>query len=334
MKIILNAVPFLLAHGGQQIQIEQTIAALKQIGMDVDYVRWWDGFQSADILHNFGPPVPNHIALAKKKGMKVVFSDLLSAKGARPPAVQTVNRIAFKVLRAVLPRVYSDSICSGSYLTADACIALTPWEAHLMEYVFGAPKEKIHVVPNGVEDFFFEISEPSPARGPWLICTATIYPLKRIVELSRAAVEAKTPLWIIGKPYSEDDSYYQEFIRLANQHQDIIRYEGEIADRRRLASIYREARGFVLLSNRESRSLSAEEAAASGCPLLLSDLPWSRSVFGDSVRYCPLPSTVREIVPRLREFYDAAPRIPAAPRPNSWVEVAEQLRTIYTKVLS
>ena len=37
----------------------------------------------------------------------------------------------------------------------------------------------------------------------------------------------------------------------------------------------------------ESLSLSALEAAACGCPVLLSDLPWARTVFGQSALVLP-----------------------------------------------
>src|SRR6185503_2412225 len=105
-------------------------------------------------------------------------------------------------------------------------------------------------------------------RGRWLVCTAIITERKRVLELAQAALHAQTPIWIIGKPYSETDPYFQEFLALAKTHPEVIRYEGAISDRQRLAQIYREARGFVLLSKWESLSLSALEAAACGCPVL------------------------------------------------------------------
>ena len=55
MKILIDhPFPFFLAHGGQQIQIEETKRALESIGVGVDWLRWWDQSQSADIIHYFG----------------------------------------------------------------------------------------------------------------------------------------------------------------------------------------------------------------------------------------------------------------------------------------
>ena len=166
-------------------------------------------------------------------------------------------------------------------------------------------------------------------RGRWLVCTTTITERKRILELAEAAVLAKTPLWVIGKPYSESDAYARQFVRLAKQQPELIRYEGSIEERARLAQAYREARGFVLLSAMESLSLSALEAAACDCPLLLSDLPWGRTAFGDSVTYCPVTSATNRTAKILREFYDAAPGLRAPAKPVTWLEVAGQLKRIY-----
>lgn len=46
MKVLFDhSFPFALAHGGFQIQIEQTKAALESLGVSVDYLRWWDDSQ-------------------------------------------------------------------------------------------------------------------------------------------------------------------------------------------------------------------------------------------------------------------------------------------------
>jgi len=87
-----------------------------------------------------------------------------------------------------------------------------------------------------------------------------------VLELAQAAVEAKAPVWIIGKAYSDEEAYAKSFFALAKQHPEYVRYEGPIGDRAKLAAIYRAARGFALLSTMETRSLSAEEAAACECP--------------------------------------------------------------------
>jgi glycosyltransferase involved in cell wall biosynthesis len=323
--------PFALAHGGFQRQILQTKSALEQAGVETDYVRWWDDAQRGDIIHFAGRPAADYIAFAHGQGCNVIVAELLTGPGSRSRSELALQKWLTRILRKVLPASFTMRMAWDAYRLADACVALTPWEAHLMNYLFSAPRERVHVVPNGVEEIFLN-SAPA-ARGPWLVCTATITERKRVLELAEAAVVAQTPLWIIGKPYTDSDPYAQRFFALAKQQPQIIRYEGAIANRARLARIYREARGFVLLSAMESLSLSALEAAACECPLLLSDLPWARSTFGGHAGYCPLVAPER-VAGFLRKFYDAAPSLKPPPKPAAWGDVARQLKAIYERVLN
>jgi glycosyltransferase involved in cell wall biosynthesis len=333
MKVLLDhPSPFLLAHGGAQIQIEQTKIALERVGVEVEHLRWWDAAQRGDIIHFAGRPTADYIAFAHRQGCKVVIGELLTATGSRSQGELVLQKICTNVFRKVLPATFTTRMAWESYRLADACVALTTWEAHLMNYLFGAPKEHVHIVPNGVEEIF--LSAPKTARGKSLVCTATITERKRVLELAEAAIHAQTPIWIIGKSYADSDSYAQKFFALAQQHPQIIRYEGAVQDRARLSQIYREARGFALLSNMESLSLSALEAAACECPLLLSDLPWAHATFGDAVKFCPVTKSTATAAKVLREFYDAAPHLPPPPKPASWIEIGRQLKKIYERVLS
>ncbi len=216
MKVLFyHLTPFAFAHGGLQIQIVQTRKALEQLGVEVEFLRWWDADQAGDILHFFGRLRGFQLQFAQGIGMKVVLAELLTEQGARPRV-----RLSFRRWPGWRWRGPACAGCTllnwDSYRLADACLALTEWEARLMKELYGAPPDKTHVVPNGVEDVFLN-SQPAQ-RGPWLVCTATITERKRVLELAEAAVRAQTPLWIIGKPYSESDAYAQRFLALARAH--------------------------------------------------------------------------------------------------------------------
>ena len=331
MKILVNCnLPFALAHGGMQTQIEQTQRALQSIGVEVEPLRWWDSTQRGDVIHYFGRIPTVHIELAHQKGIKVVISELLGTTGARSRAKLWLQRRIIWTMQRTLPPSMLFVYHWRSYPLADACIALTPWEAHLLSHLFGARPETVHVIPNGVEEVFLN-SQPAN-RGTWLVCTATITKVKRVVEVAEAAIQAQTPIWIIGRPFAESDPYAREFLALAARHPQFVRYDGPVQDRQQLAQIYREARGFILLSAWESLSLSALEAAACDCPLLLSDLPWARSTFQEHANYCPIAPPGRT-AGYLRKFYDLAPSLKPPPKPLTWTEVARQLERIYRSVL-
>lgn len=324
--------PALLAHGGMLTQIKQTKAALEALGCQVDYVRWWDETQRADILHYFGRLPAHLLRIARAKGIKVVLGELLTGQGSRPAWQLWGQRQTMRLLRALAPARLTQSLRWESHQLADATVALTAWEAHLFHYLFGAPKEQIHVIANGVESAFLDSARVQ--RGQWLVCTAIITERKRVLELARAAVQARTPLWVIGQAFSDSDAYAREFCALARAQPQMLRFEGPIADRARLAQAYSESRGFVLLSACESLSLSALEAAACECPLLLSDLPWARTTFKERAAYCPVTGSTQLTARVLRQFYDAAPQLPAPPKPLSWLEVARQLKALYEALLA
>ncbi len=333
MKIILDChVPAMLAHGGAQIQMEQTRLALQGIGVETEYLRWWDATQTGDIIHFCGRMPVELIRFAHQKKIKVVMADLLTGAGSHTVNQRRVRRIFRWGVEHFAPRVIANTFGWESYRLADVCIALTPWEKQLMEYKFGAAAEKTLVVPNGVEGVFFQ-SPPTP-RGEWLVCTATITERKRVLELAQAAIVAETPVWILGKAYADDDAYAEKFFALAKANPKYLRYEGGVSNRAELAKIYRAARGFVLLSAMESLSLSALEAAACECPLFLSDLPWARSSFSGAAEFCPVTDSVATTAAALKKFYAAAPQLPPPPKPATWTNVAQQFKAIYEKILA
>jgi glycosyltransferase involved in cell wall biosynthesis len=323
--------PFFLGHGGFQIQIEQTLAALRANGVDVEMLRWWDESQRPDIIHYFKRPLPHEVELARGKGIKVIVAQLFTSVGSRPRWQLALQAMAFALGRKVLRGDARFRFGWDSLLNADACVALTPLEGRLLTSIHGIRPERVHVIPNGVEEVF--LNSASAERGPWLVCTATIADRKRVLELAQAAVQGAVPTWIIGKAYSDTDPYARAFFRLAKEHPKFVRYEGAIQDRAQLAKIYRSARGFVLLSDKESLSLSALEAAACECPLLLSDLPWAIDTFGVNAQYCPIAGTP-ETARKLREFYDRAPQLKIAPKPASWHQIGARFKDLYEGLLS
>ena len=336
MKLLLDSnVPFALAHGGAQIQIEQTKKGLEKLGLEVNWLQWWDDIQKADVIHFFYRPHPAMIKAASKKGVKTVFCELLTGLGSRPPCARWAQKVLIKASKRVLPHGFIERLCWDAYQLADASIALTSWEKELMVKMFSADPDRVHVVPNGVEDVFFRDikSKSQNLKSKYLVCTATITERKRVVELAETAIMAKVPVWIIGEPYSKRDPYYKKFVSVVESSKGVVKYEGGISDRAKMATIYQSASGFVLMSSMESLSLSALEAAASGCPLLLADLPWARASFGDHATYSPLAGKERE-ARHLKRFYERIEAMPKPPTPCGWEEVGKMLRGIYESVLS
>jgi hypothetical protein len=126
VKILIDhQLPFALAHGGLQIQIERTKEALEALGIGVEYLRWWDESQKGDIIHFFGRASPSHINFAHAKGIRYVMSELLTGQGSRTRTQLRVQSLVEKALRAVVPATFLVNFRWDAYHKADACIFLT-----------------------------------------------------------------------------------------------------------------------------------------------------------------------------------------------------------------
>jgi glycosyltransferase involved in cell wall biosynthesis len=325
--------PFVLAHGGFALQVQATHYALRGLGCDVSYLRWWADQPRPDLIHYFGPCPAWYLRFARAKGIKTVVTQLHTGLGSRPPWLHRLQGLAIGVLKKTAPPA-ARRLGWDSYDLADAIIALTPYEADLIRRIFHAPADRVHVVPNGVDDAFLE-SKPVQ-REDWLICTAAITERKRVVELTEAATLAGAKLKVFGRPYSEDVPYFLAFKEAVARSGGLVEWGGEVTDRQALADLYRRARAFVLPSTMESLSLSALEAAACQCPLVLTDLPWARATFRNTATYLPRsysPETWADSIKtaacqRISQGSASAPSI----TPISWSAVAGQLRLLYEKL--
>src|ERR1017187_6838462 len=151
MKILIDCHhPFALAHGGMQIQIEQTMAALNALGVRSEPLRWWDDQQRGDVLHQFGPILTDTIRLAHRQKMKVVMTILLSQTCNRSRRQLRLRRIMIAGLRR-LPKSFgagrnsvweSGSICDHIIVGLEA-------ERRVVVENYGIPPDKVSVVPLG-----------------------------------------------------------------------------------------------------------------------------------------------------------------------------------------
>ncbi len=329
MKVLFDHhSPFILSHGGFQIQIEQTRLALINLGVDVSWLKFWDDTQKPDIIHYFGPCPRFYMEFAKAKGVCVVVNELHTGLGSHPRWKHQIQKYVIGVSKTFFPQV-ALRLGWDRFNYADAIMALTPYEADLMCDIFHADRRKMVVIPNGVEDVFLETS--TVEREDWLLCTAAIHPRKRVLELAQAAIIAQIPVHFYGKPYSEKDEYFILFLDTIKKSDGLLKWGGSLDDRNALADIYRRAKGFVLASTMESLSLSALEAAATRCPLLLSRLPWATETFGENATYLTNTDDTEMIAANLLEFY-RSPNALLDYKVESWKEVALRLKALYERI--
>lgn len=333
MKVLFDHPnPFMLAHGGFQIQIEQTKTALENIGLEVDFLRWWDGRQTGDLIHHFSPARTDYLQRARARGLPVVMTCLFSETCNRPNwklAIQGLLRRA--ILALPFARQVKHQLTWSAYEVCPHLIVGLEAEKIVLVKVFRVRSSAVSVIPLGLAEKYLNAGT-GKRNADHLISTGTITPVKGSVELAALARISQVPVLFVGKPIHPADPYWLKFQSLIDGQW--VNYHPHVETAAEMIRLLQSARGFVLFSHYENWSLSASEAVASGLPLLLPDQKWSRERFGSQPRYFVSRSS-RENVDILRQFYRECPSLSA---PNiklfGWPEVANRMREVYTAVLS
>jgi glycosyltransferase involved in cell wall biosynthesis len=334
MKVLFSqGIPFFLAHGGTQTFVESLMRELPALGIGVEPERWWDEAQQGDIIHFVGRPSSiNHLRLAKQKGFKVVLTDFLDQPASRDKLTLFAQRLCIRLARKVLGG-FTARLAWDAYREFDAMVYAVPHEWETAKYLFDANPARGFVIPHGIEPSALAKLRQPANEADYLISVATITPRKYTLLLAAAAKLAGMPVLFVGKPYADDDPYFQQFQAVIDN--ECVRYAGFVSDEEKYAYL-RRARGFALLSQFESGCIAIYEAAAAGLPLFLSDLPWAAKPYRDAKdsRFVPL-STPQRVAEELRIFYDSAHRLPETTFPLlTWREVANRYSTIYKTILA
>ena len=333
MKILFDhPLPFALAHGGVQVQIEQTKAALERRGHEVEFSRWWDDRQTGSLIHYWSVPQPAYLRMAREKGIPVVVTHTFSATCNRPLSRLKLQGTLTRAFFAVPGlRGLATQLSWQSFRLADRMVVGLQAERRVLETVFGVTGDRVATVPLGLNQAFLNAGKPTRSE-PRLITTGTITEVKRCVVLAQMARAAQVPILFVGKPYNPGDSYWKSFAALIDGH--FVQHRDHVSSTDELIGLLQASRGFVLFSKYENWSLSAHEAAACGLPVLLPDQPWSRECFGDNASYLH-DAGVLSNAAKLRAFYDAAPTMPAPEMKfYSWDDVAERLEACYRSLLA
>ncbi|MGD0632513.1 MAG: glycosyltransferase [Terracidiphilus sp.] len=339
MKVLYDhSHPFFLAHGGLQTEIEQTKAALEKLGVEVEFLRWWDERQRGDLIYFFGVASNAYLLQAREKKRPVVMTPLFSGTCNRSDVRLKCQGL---LVRMILALPFGEGVKQQLvWRTFNNCthnIVRLEAERQVLQIVYRVPPSRISVIPSGLTDAYLRAG-PGPRNESHLICTGTITPRKNFVALAELAHRAQVPILFTGKPYSPDDPYWLRFQKLIDgrwvKHQ-LVPYDTPSGGVQEMIKLLQAARGFVFMSDSENWCLSAHEAAACGLPLLLQDQKWSRERFGHQVCYFNGIGVSARNVELLKQFYADAPTLsPPAVHLPGWDETASKLKKVFEQVLS
>ena len=337
MKVLIDSFgpPAFLAHGGATTQVHETVRGLRELGVEVDFVRWWDKSQTGDIIHAFGVPNSAYIEFAKLKGIPIVNTTLFTATCNRPERSLNLQGAMVSTLLKIPSIPPWGSIRSqlkwSSYRKCDMNVVGLEAEAKVLRKVYSVPESKIKILPLGLSEIFLNAGH-GDRSGDHLITTGTITERKRSLELATMAKHAKVPILFVGKPYDETEAYWKKFAGLIDGK--YVKHIGHTDSVEEMVELLKTARGYVLGSDYENWCLSAHEAIACGLPILVPDQPWSRELFAEKASYFTTGS-IGENTERLASFYASIDSLSTPDiRLFSWQEVAQRLIEIYKDLLA
>jgi glycosyltransferase involved in cell wall biosynthesis len=273
-KPLIKVVPFqphCFAFGGFELQMIGAMQAARDAGACISPLDMWDRSNNFDIVHLWGFWVSHH-PLAKwayLDGKKIVMSALLAY-----PSILTA-------LRNQASRVIGSSRLKFEMLPwLSALTVVSEGHAEYAKAVLGIDSKKIFVIPNIVEDIFYNPPTNSPKLdidfNDYVICTGNICRRKNQLMLARACKKLDIPLLLIGGLMPGEYDYGAAVSEVINSSKR-MRWIPEVPSASlELAAAYKNSLLFALPSHSEAQPISALEAGAVGKPVLLGNKQYAK----------------------------------------------------------
>jgi len=294
MKILFFAYPWAMqSPGGGEVMLLKTKEALEKKGVEARlFNQWEDKFKDFDILHVFGSVKDclGTMEAARRSGIKVAISPVfwstlqrsLYEYGSPISKSKMALRHASKVVFPFLPSARRKML-----LAADIILPNSESEARQVARLFAVSREKMHIVPLGVDESFSSADSAlfinKYGIKDFILSVGRIEPRKNQLNLIKALRGSGKKLVFIGDPVQGYEDYYRHCRSLADKN---IIFIGRIEHNDpMLASAYAACSVFVLQGWFETPGLAALEAGLSGARLAVTQQGSTRDYFKGHVTY-------------------------------------------------
>ena len=303
MKVLFNVYPSAFQNpGGGEVQLLKTKEYLKKMGVDVKlFDQWQDSLDQCDIFHTFGS-VKDCLSIqqaAKNSGARTALSticwyDLRSAYYTYTDLRGRTLSLARHFAKLFVP--LTPSMRKSLMHVSDILFPNSQMEAEQLTRYFHVPREKIFVVPNGVDERFAH-ADPSLflreyGLEDFILFVGRIEPRKNQLTFVRAMRDTAKTIVFLGGVLPEYETYYAQCKKEASPNMyflDAIDHDDTL-----LASAYAACNTFVLPSWFETPGLSALEAAMAGAKVVITQGGSTKEYFGALVQYVK-PNDLKDI---------------------------------------
>ncbi len=271
--------------GGLLSQVNSTVEALGEQGVEIEMFDQWSDIdpEGYDLCHIFGANMGTHHAAAAlhRIGIKTVVSPIFFTQ--RPPRVVRIAVRANRLMQRTARGVWTD-YSLASDVCDWACMVLpnTTDEARLVIKGLGVPEEKVEVVPNGVEERFYN-ADPTLFRERYGIEDFVLsvgfigMERKNSLRLLRALRDIDRPSVLIGSVWN--GPYADECRKAAREVKDLTILDPMPPSSDILASAYAACDVFVLPSLYETPGIAALEAGLAGAKVVITPFGGTRDYF-------------------------------------------------------
>ncbi len=301
MKILFASYQaVMLLKGGPRTQILKTKKHLEDLGVHVTLHDPWKDVRKEDfdLVHLFGANIGTYHFGRElyRKGIPFVVTPIVFSLHS-PMFISTglkVERFLRKIAKGTwLDYGFLADLCKWSKLV----IPNTRKEAELIRSGFGIDKDKIEVVPNGVEERFYG-ADPSLfvkryGVNNFILSVGHIGPeRKNVLRLLQALEKINHPAVIIGR--KEDTEAGRMCLREAEKNSNLLVLDSIPNDSDELASAYAASDVFALPSLFETPGIAALEAGLAGSKIVITKYGGTDEYFGEYARYVE-PKSVESI---------------------------------------
>lgn len=307
MKVLFTNRPKDVWIGGDYVQMERTAEELIKLGVDVEIIeggllRPAIRIREFDIVHNFNFSME-----------WAVYSCWMSNLHNKPWISSMIYAETDQFVDYNKQQVMLDN-CS-------AAIFLNQGEIDRVKRQLKLKDEIAHIVPNGIDDFWFKQVRSKNNYGDYVLSVGRIERFKGQLAVAKACKQLGLKYICVG------ERLYEDYAKEVEAHGAIILPP---MGREELIKMYKHAKVMVLASRAELMSLAVMEAMAQDCPVVLTDhSEWKP----DDVSLCEFEN-ITSIKKAIKKEYGRKVNHSKEIKKYRWEEVAKSLKKLYENINS
>lgn len=336
MKVLLyDSTNAFFTPGGKTTHALKLQKEIANLGVQIEFTRWWDQSQKDSELIHFLQPDPVMARQAKQRGMKTFCSFIFDYETNKPKLQQLYARgkICLRELSSPKDSLFWTGL---QYMDTVHFMHENDRKTALEYFPKYLTADRTIIIPHAYDPADMNISGEKDAPNmnlpeKFLISVANISSRKQSLLLARYAKEAQVPIVFLGGHLDTDPYYIQFKKEVDNKY---VFYPGYISKEAK-DYLLKKASGYVLLSLGESGCIAVYESAAYSIPILLSNLPWAWGYEEPNhIFFCDYNK--KDIaLKQLRSFFENARKLEKPPFTiHTWAEVAQRYVEQYDKLIN